>query len=128
MIVDSSAIVAILLDEPERPQLLRKLELATVASIPAPNHVEAAMVLIARTGKVAADKLDLFIAETGIEILAFTREHALAARSAFDRFGKGRHPAGLNFGDCIAYGVAKAEGRPLLFKGTDFAETDVEVA
>ena len=128
MIVDSSAIVAILLDEPERPELLRKLELTPLASIPAPNHLEAAMVLVARTGVSGADNLDMFVHETGIEVAAFTREHALAARLAFLRFGKGRNPAGLNFRDCIAYAVARVEGRPLLCKGADFAKTDVEVA
>jgi ribonuclease VapC len=80
----------------------------------------------ARNGPPGLARLDAFLAEAEIETLPFTAAHATAARDAFLRYGKGRHPAGLNFGDCMSYAVAKMEGRPLLFKGDDFRQTDIE--
>jgi ribonuclease VapC len=128
MIVDTSAIVAMLLDEAESGSFVRQVGLSRNPLLPAPNHVETLMVLVGRRGDTAASNLEQFLSETGISILPFTADHALAAREAYLRFGKGRHPAALNFGDCMAYAAAKVERMPLLFKGSDFALTDVEVA
>ncbi len=128
MIVDSSAIIAMLLDEPERSAFQHQIELAARVGLPSPNFLEAEMVLASKLGKEGADNLVRFLEETDIAILAFTHAHALGAREAFLRFGKGRHPAALNFGDCMAYAVARTEGRPLLFKGADFRLTDIEAA
>ena len=86
------------------------------------------MVLSGRRGQAPVDALDAYLRKAGISVLPFTADHALLARQAFLRYGKGRHKAGLNFGDCIAYAAAKLEGMPLLFKGDDFALTDVEAA
>ena len=86
------------------------------------------MVLAGRKNEAALDRLDAYLRESSISVMPFTLEHALVARQAFLRYGKGRHKAALNFGDCIAYATAKLEGMPLLFKGDDFALTDVEAA
>ena len=128
MIVDSSAIVAILLDEPERAAFEPLIKTAPMAAMAAPNHLESAMVLVSRRGPSIAVQLDALLVEMNIDILPFSHAHALAARDAFMRYGKGRHAAGLNFGECIAYAVAKVEDHPLLFKGGDFHLTDVEAA
>ena len=90
--------------------------------------LEAAIVLESRGGMAAADELDLFLQTAEIELVAVTAEQAQAARRAWRRFGKGNHPAGLNFGDCFAYALAKTNNEPLLFKGEDFARTDIEAA
>ena len=90
------------------------------------NFLEAAIVLESRSGAAAGHELDAFLKEAEIELEAVTSEQAQAARRAWRRFGKGNHPAGLNFGDCFAYALAEATGEPLLFKGGDFALTDVE--
>ena len=92
------------------------------------NFLEAAMVLESRIGAAGGRNLDAFTAETPIELVPVTVEQAYAAREAWRRFGKGNHPAGLNFGDCFAYALAETTGEPLLFKGGDFALTDVEDA
>ena len=127
MIVETSAFVAILQFEPGRAELLAKLAPAG-GTMAAPNALEAHMVLRKlygdATGRIVREKL----AELAIEVVPFTPEHAAAATGAFDRFGKGRHPAGLNFGDCIAYALARASGQTLLFVGDDFSKTDVRVA
>jgi ribonuclease VapC len=128
MIIDSSAIVAILLLEPEGSHFAELIDRAPRRCIAAPNLVEIAMVVSTRKGAEAITKIGAFLASADIEIVPFTVEHASAAREAFLRYGKGRHPAGLNFGDCIAYATAKLEAMPLLFKGGDFARTDIEAA
>lgn len=127
MIIDSSALVAIVLEEPEKAQFLSAVEKASINLVAAPNLVETNLVLLGRGGELLSTILENFMAEAGIQTLSFTADHALAAREAFLRFGKGRHKAGLNFGDCMAYATAKVERMPLLFKGADFALTDVEV-
>ena len=86
------------------------------------------MVVEGRGGVAAGDELDAFLETTGIEMAPVTVEHLAAARRAWRRFGKGNHPAGLNFGDCLAYALAETTGEPLLFKGDDFAQTDVVAA
>ena len=92
------------------------------------SFLEAAIVLESRTGAEAGHELDLFLERAPIELAPMTPDHAQAARRAWRRFGKGTHPAGLNFGDCFAYALAEATREPLLFKGRDFALTDVEAA
>lgn len=128
MIVDSSAMLAILLEEPEG----RLFDVAMVGSpvcrMSSASLLETSMVLLARRGADAVRDLDLLTMRFQIEIVAFTESQARMARSAFARYGKGRHPAQLNFGDCMAYALAKETGDELLFKGTDFAQTDIAAA
>lgn len=128
MVIDSSALLAIALDEREREIYLAKINLDTRPIIAAANYVEAAIVVTARRGPAAAARLRLLLDEAGIEIAPVDDQLAQAAIEAFDRFGKGRHPAGLNFGDCFAYALAAVTGEPLLYKGDDFAKTDIAAA
>jgi ribonuclease VapC len=128
VILDSSAIVAILLDEPERPQLLNRIDAADIVGVGAPTLVEAGVVLSARLGRDASAVLDRFIAAIDAEIVPFTAAHRHEALAAWSHFGRGRHPAALNFGDCLAYAVARVAKRPLLAKGHDFPQTDLELA
>ena len=128
MIIDSSAVLAVLSGEPDSERYERAIADATSCRMSAANFLESAMVLEGRGGASAGHQLDVFIERGPIEIVPVTPEHAQAARRAWRRFGKGNHPAGLNFGDCFAYALAEAEREPLLFKGRDFALTDIEVA
>lgn len=128
MIVDSSALLAILTEEEDAIVLNRAIARAVTCAISAPTLLETSMVLSGRRGQDTIDALDAYMSKAGISILPFTADHALIARQAFLRYGKGRHTVGLNFGDCIAYAAAKLEGMPLLFKGDDFRQTDVEAA
>ena len=125
MIVDSSALIAILFDEPERESLIEKLASASSLSVSAGSVLESAMVLEGRKGLGASADLDDLIRRTRMRIIPFDVEQLEIARKAFELYGKGRHPAGLNFGDCISYALAKWTGEALLFKGEDFALTDV---
>jgi ribonuclease VapC len=125
MTLDTSAVLAILQDEPERAEFVSLIEQAARRLISAVSVLEASMVLEGRRGDDAGFDLDLFLQRASIEIVAFDREQLLEARTAFRRFGKGRHPAGLNFGDCAAYALAQWSGEPLLFKGADFITTDI---
>jgi ribonuclease VapC len=127
MVIDTSAIVAILLNEPERESFTSSILAAPSRLMSAISKLEAGMVLIGREGVQIAADLDELIGQFDIEIVPFDNAHASIARDAFVRYGKGRHPAGLNFGDCAAYALAIAEAEPLLFKGTDFGATDVQV-
>jgi ribonuclease VapC len=128
MIVDSSALVAIMLLEPEALPFTRLIAQAAAPKISAPTLLETNMVLSGRRGFVAEDRLKDYLAKARIATIPFTADHAAVARDAFMRYGKGRHPAGLNFGDCISYATARLEAMPLLFKGDDFRLTDVECA
>ena len=125
MVIDSSALVAILFDEPERRALVGKIAADPVRLLSAVSLVELSMVVESRAGDAGGRDLDLFLHRAGVEIVAFTPEQAAIARAAFRRFGRGRHRAALNFGDCCAYALAIHAGEPLLFKGDDFAATDV---
>ena len=125
MTLDTSSVLAILRDEPERAEFVALIEQARRRLMSAVSVLEAAMVLEGRRGDDAGADLDLFLQRASIEIVAFDQEQLAWARAAFRRFGKGRHPAGLNFGDCAAYALAQWSGEPLLFKGTDFRATDV---
>lgn len=127
MVIDSSALLAILQDEPERRMFIEAIEAADTRSLSVVSLVETALVLESRRGPEAGRALDAFIAKAGIELVPVDAEQAAMARSAFARFGKGRHPAGLNFGDCFAYALAKISGDSLLFKGNDFSRTDIPV-
>jgi len=125
MVIDSSALVAIFLAEPERYRFLGLIEEDEVRLISAVNVFETAMVLEARRGDAMGRELDLFIIREQLEIVPFDADQIAIARQAFRRFGKGNHPAALNFGDCFAYALGKLSGEPLLAKGNDFRETDI---
>ena len=128
MIVDSSAAVAILLQEEDADMLFATLAARRARYMGAPTYLETSMVVTGRRPNQAAERVDRFIRETEIILLPFTAAAARVAVEAFLRYGKGRHKAGLNFGDCISYAVAKTEMMPLLFKGDDFRLTDIEAA
>jgi ribonuclease VapC len=125
MTIDTSAVLAILKDEPERAEFVALIEQAPRRIISTASVLEAAMVLEGRKGDDAGSDLDLFLQRASIETVAFDQEQLVQARLAFRRYGKGRHTAGLNFGDCISYALAQSSGEPLLYKGADFAATDV---
>lgn len=125
MVIDTSAIVAILADEPERRSFNLIIEADRVRLLSAVSLVETAIVLGNRYGEAAERELDLFVYKANIEITPVDTEQAGVARRAYIRFGKGRHPARLNFGDCFAYALAKVTGEPLLYKGSDFSQTDI---
>jgi ribonuclease VapC len=128
MIVDSSALVAILQYEPEALRLTTAIVESSPCRLPASCFLETSMLMIGRRTEDAVRDLDLYVARSRIEITPFTESQALLAREAFRRYGKGRHPAQLNFGDCMAYALATETGEALLFKGTNFGRTDVTVA
>lgn len=128
MIVDASAIIAILRGESDGPDLARALEQAPVRRISAATYVEAAVVTDSNRDPVLSRRFDDLLRDSGITIEPVTAEQAKIAREAYRDFGKGRHREGLNFGDCFAYALAKVTGEPLLFKGDDFRHTDLETA
>jgi len=125
MVIDTSAIVALLLNEPEADDIEIALDDDPVRLFSAASFLETAIVVEARMGEPGGRELDLLLHKARIELVAVTPEQADVARSAWRRFGRGRHEAGLNFGDCFAYALAATTGEPLLFKGDDFARTDV---
>jgi ribonuclease VapC len=125
MVVDTSALLAILFGEPGGPESLDRLRGAFPRLVAAPTMVEAEMVALARQGEPMLGALRALVRETGLEIVPFDDAHVAVATDAFRRYGKGRHPAGLNFGDCFAYALARATGEPLLYIGNNFARTDI---
>ncbi len=125
MVIDTSALLAILQDEPERRAFNEAIESADARALSVANFVEASIVIEVRYGAEGVRDLDLFLERASIELVDVTVAHGHAARRAYARYGKGRHPAGLNFGDCFAYALAVDRSEPLLFKGTDFGKTDV---
>jgi ribonuclease VapC len=125
MVIDTSALVAILLGEPERRAFIEAIEAADARLMSVATFVEISIVIDARHGAEGVRDLEHFIARAGIELVPVDGEHGKTACSAFSRFGKGRHRAGLNFGDCFSYALAMSTGEPLLFKGNDFVHTDV---
>ncbi len=127
MILDTSALVAIFFGEPEAFSFTEIIHNADRCSISVANFLELSMVVEAQLGPSGGRQCDLFLNRAGIIIEPVTIEHGYLARQAFLDFGKGRHPAGLNFGDCFAYALAKAANEPLLFKGKDFSKTDLKV-
>ena len=128
MIVDTSAILAVLFEEPDAQRYDEAVARAPSCRMSVASFLEAAMVIESRAGAAGGHQLDLFLEETGIELAAVTLDQAQAARRAWQRFGRGNHPAALNFGDCFAYALAEATREPLLFKGQDFVLTDIEAA
>ncbi len=126
MIIDTSAILAILNNEPEAATLAEAIEQALDRRISAVNYVEAAAVIDKERDPIASRRFDELLREADVVIEAVSENQARIARAAYRDFGKGSgHPARLNFGDCFAYALAKAKGEPLLFKGNDFGRTDV---
>jgi ribonuclease VapC len=130
MIIDTSAVIAVLREEPDAPRFLRALTMSTEPKrISAANYLEAAIVVDANRSPLLSRRLDGLIVQTEILAEPVTLEQANIARAAYRDFGRGSgHPAQLNFGDCFAYALAKSMREPLLFKGDDFAQTDVAIA
>jgi ribonuclease VapC len=125
IVVDTSVIVAIAFRESERLLFYDKILDDGSAQISAVSYMEAGMVLTSRLGNAGEQALDQILQKTNITVTLVSPDQAKVALEAFRRYGKGRHPAGLNFGDCFSYALAKSTGEPLLFKGLDFAKTDV---
>jgi ribonuclease VapC len=128
MIIDTSALLSVLLDEPDAGKFAAALEGADVVRLSAAGYVEAAIYVDRNGDEIRRAMLDTFIQSFSVQIEPVTAEQALFARQAFVLFGKGRHKAGLNFGDCFSYALARAYREPLLFKGDDFRHTDLEAA
>jgi len=127
MVIDTSALVAVFLEEPERQRFLDAIFEAESRRISAANVLETGIVLEAKRGEAAGRELDLFLHRTAVEVVPVDAEQVEVARLAWRKYGKGRHPAALNFGDCFAYALAKTLGEPLLAKGNDFAQTDLRI-
>ena len=128
MVVDSSALVMAYVQEPGWEAIFAKIAAANVALIGTPTLFETAMVLDSRLGRDSRPLLSGSLRQLGLQVVPFSEDHYYAAVNAFLRYGKGRHPAALNFGDCMAYAVAAVAGLPLLYVGKDFARTDVPAA
>lgn len=126
MVIDTSALVAILQNEPERRQFNEAIEAAEVRTMSTASFVETSIILESRFGADGVRDLDLFINKAQISLAPVDEDHAHLARDGFRKYGKGRHPAGLNYGDCFSYALARSQDEPLLFKGKDFSKTDVE--
>ena len=128
MVLDTSALVAVLFDEPERHRFVRAIATAERRLISSVTLVECSVVVEARRGEAAGRELDLLLHRARVRTVPVDEEQVELARAAWRRYGRGRHPAGLNFGDLFAYALARASGDELLFKGDDFAQTDVVAA
>ncbi len=128
MIVDTSALLAILFGEPDAKRYETAIAQAITCRMSVANLVEAAVLVESRTGASGGDQLDSLVERSPIELVPITLEQAQAARRAWRIFGKGNHPAALNFGDCFAYALAETTREPLLFKGSDFALTGIQPA
>jgi ribonuclease VapC len=126
MVIDTSAVIAVLLNEPDASGIALAIESGSLRLLSAANFLEASIVIESRKGEAGGRELDLLIHRAAIEIVAVDQDQAEIARLAWRRFGKGRHPAGLNYGDCFAYALAKSRRLPLLFRGDDFSRTDIE--
>jgi ribonuclease VapC len=125
MVIDTSALVAILFDEPERRAFNEAIEAAASRAMSVATLVELSIVIESRLGAEGLRDLDTFVKRAGIELVPVDLAQADVARQAFHRFGKGRHPAGLNYGDCFSYALASVRDEPLLSKGDDFPRTDL---
>jgi ribonuclease VapC len=125
MVLDTSALLAVFLGEAEREAFLTKIRRDGARLLSAASALETSIVLESRRGEVAGREFDLFLHRLDIQIVAVDATQLEVARSGWRRYGKGRHPAALNFGDCFAYALAKTSGEPLLAKGEDFPKTDV---
>jgi len=128
MVIDTSALIAILFGEPEALSFTRAVADESRKLISAFNDLETGIVVEARKGEAGGRELDLLLHRAQIEIVAMTADQAELARTAWRKYGRGNHPAGLNIGDCCAYALAKYSGESLLFKGNDFSQTDIRPA
>ena len=128
MVIDSSALVAILRREPEEQDFRNAIKLASSRLLSTPTRVEAGIVALGRRGEAGLEQMQALLEGLKVETVPLSADHARLAIDSFRRFGKGRHPAGLNYGDCFSYALAKATGEPLLFKGDDFSQTDIKRA
>lgn len=128
MVIDSSALIAVLRDEPEGDRFRHAMRGAYPRLVAAPTAVEASILMLSRFGEEGLAGLQAFMVATEITVVPLAAEHVAYAVDAFRRFGKGRHPAVLNYGDCFSYALAQATAEPLLFKGNDFRQTDVRRA
>jgi ribonuclease VapC len=125
MVIETSALLALLLNESEADDIEMAIDADSVRLMSAASCLESAIVVEARLGAAGGREFDLLLHTARIELVAVTAEQVDVARAAWRRFGRGRHAAGLNFGDCFSYALAATSGEPLLFKGDDFAQTDV---
>ncbi len=128
MVIDTSALIGILTREPTAGRLVAAVEADATRLVSAATVVEAALVLLGRFGEAGEPQLDRLLRGIGAEVVPVGEEQAYLARDAALRFGRGRHPAGLNFGDCFSYALSVARDEPLLFVGDDFSQTDVAVS
>jgi ribonuclease VapC len=126
MVIDSSAIIAVLLNEANAAQIAEAIDSGSQRLLSAASLLEASMVIESRKGEAAGRELDLLIYRAAIEVVAVDQDQVEIARIAWRRHGKGRHPAGLNYGDCFSYALARSRGLPLLFQGEDFSRTDID--
>ena len=126
MVIDTSALLAVLLHETDAEQIAEAIEAASPRLLSAANLLEASIIIESRKGEAGGRELDLLVYRGGIEVVAVDQDQAETARAAWRCFGKGRHPAALNYGDCFAYALAKSRRLPLLFRGDDFSQTDVD--
>ncbi len=125
MIIDTSAVMAILFGEADAERYSAAIDIDPTRLMSAASVLEACLVVERELGEEGIRELDMLLLKAGIETIAFNEEQLRVARHGFREFGKGRHPAGLNFGDCFSYALSRTSGEPLLFKGDDFAKTDV---
>jgi len=127
MVIDSSAFAAIFFNEPERQRFLQAIREDGTRLVSAANALETSMVIEGKQGEIAGREFDLFLHRLKIEVVSVDEAQFAVARTAWRRYGKGRHTAGLNFGDCFAYALSKVSGERLLAKGTDFQKTDLSM-
>jgi ribonuclease VapC len=125
MVIDTSALLAILLGEPEAEEFSRSIAGDPKRLVSALSALEAAIVIHARKGPTGTRELDLLLHSAGVTVVSLDADQVLLARSAYEKYGKGRHPAALNLGDCCSYALSLSSGEPLLFKGHDFSQTNV---
>ena len=128
MVLDTSAIAAILFAEDEAERFSESIEDDPLRLISAGTALECSLVIESKLGEAGGRELDLLLLRIGIEIIPFNAEQLTVARHAFRKFGKGQHAASLNYGDCFSYALSMTSGEPLLFKGGDFAKTDIRAA
>ena len=128
MVIDTSAIVAVLLNEVTAARIAQLIEMSSPRLLSAANLLETSIVIESRKGEPGGRELDLLLYRARIDIVPLDQDQAEIARIAWRRFGKGRHPAALNYGDCFAYALAKSRRLPLLYIGDDFSQTDIETA
>lgn len=127
MVIDTSALLAVLLAEPEAEAFSRAISADPRRLVSAMSALEAAIVVTGRKGPAGAREIDLLLHTAGMVVVSLDADQVLLARAAYQKFGKGRHPAGLNLGDCCTYALARSTGEPLLFKGNDFSKVDLRL-